>query len=111
MNHVTNYRYDAFNFKYIYVDVYLSERQVVNYNKIQLSDRNGWQMYVSFITSRDLVKLVFMVSIKSDLALLSLVDLGPYYVSADDTSGELECAAMFDVHYADNYNEFEDFSH
>ncbi|XP_032519772.2 uncharacterized protein LOC116771890 [Danaus plexippus] len=59
----------------------------------------------------DLVKLVFMVSIKSDLALLSLVDLGPYYVSADDTSGELECAAMFDVHYADNYNEFEDFSH
>nr|XP_034835636.1 uncharacterized protein LOC117992088 isoform X2 [Maniola hyperantus] len=53
--------------------------------------------------------LAFMLSIKCDLALLELVDLGPVYVSRDSVAGEDECAALFSFDYADHYPEFEDF--
>ncbi|XP_045777422.1 uncharacterized protein LOC123875566 isoform X3 [Maniola jurtina] len=55
------------------------------------------------------LRLAFMVSIKCDLALLELVDLGPVYVSRDSIAGEDECSALFSVDYADHYPEFEDF--
>ncbi|CAH2235300.1 jg5870 [Pararge aegeria aegeria] len=57
----------------------------------------------------DKLRLAFMVSVKSDLALLELVGIGPVYVSRDSTTGEDECAALFSVDYADNYPEYEDF--
>ncbi|XP_052755828.1 uncharacterized protein LOC116413068 [Galleria mellonella] len=55
------------------------------------------------------VKIAFMLSIQVDLALLQLMDLNPTYVSRDPISGEDDCAAMFPVHYGDEYPEFEDF--
>ncbi|XP_034835637.1 thioredoxin domain-containing protein 3 homolog isoform X2 [Maniola hyperantus] len=57
----------------------------------------------------DKLRLAFMLSIKCDLALLELVDLGPVYVSRDSVAGEDECAALFSFDYADHYPEFEDF--
>ncbi|XP_046970414.1 uncharacterized protein LOC124537584 [Vanessa cardui] len=54
-------------------------------------------------------KLAFMVSVKSDLALLELTDLIPFHVSRDPIVGEIECALLFSVDYSDHYNEFEDF--
>ncbi|KAM3959244.1 thioredoxin domain-containing protein 3 homolog [Aphomia sociella] len=57
----------------------------------------------------DDVKIVFMLSIQVDLALLELMDLNPMYVSRDPMFGEEECAIMFPVGYGDAYPEFEDF--
>ncbi|XP_050352240.1 uncharacterized protein LOC126774746 [Nymphalis io] len=47
----------------------------------------------------DNLKLAFMVSVKSDLALLELTDLNPLHVSRDPTVGAVECAALFPVDY------------
>ncbi|XP_045452819.1 uncharacterized protein LOC123661931 [Melitaea cinxia] len=53
--------------------------------------------------------VAFMVSIKSDLALLELTQLSPVHVSRDSVAGEVECAKLFPVDYGDHCNEFEDF--
>ncbi|XP_041984996.1 uncharacterized protein LOC121737389 [Aricia agestis] len=53
----------------------------------------------------------FMVAIKSDLALLALMDLHPFYVSRDPIHGEEDCSVLFDVSYGDHYPEFEDISY
>ncbi|CAH0713108.1 unnamed protein product, partial [Brenthis ino] len=61
------------------------------------------------IHNLDHLKLAFMVSTKSDLALLELTDIGPVHVSRDERIGEVECAMLFSVDYGDNYPEFDDF--
>lgn len=50
-----------------------------------------------------------MVSVKTDLPLLQLMDFNPIHVSRDPEAGEDECAAMFPLGYGDEYDELEDF--
>ncbi|XP_075981452.1 uncharacterized protein LOC142980056 isoform X3 [Anticarsia gemmatalis] len=57
----------------------------------------------------DEIKIVFMLSVVSDIPLLQLTELNPYHVSRDSVIGEEECAAMFPVDYGDDYDQFEDF--
>ncbi|XP_063626395.1 uncharacterized protein LOC134797991 [Cydia splendana] len=56
----------------------------------------------------DSVMIAFMLSIKSDLALLGLMDLTPAHVSRDEHAGEVEATRLFPVYYCDP-REFEDF--
>ncbi|XP_063540474.1 uncharacterized protein LOC134749471 isoform X1 [Cydia strobilella] len=56
----------------------------------------------------DSIMLAFMLSIKSDLALLELMDLTPAHVSRDEHAGEVEATRLFPVYYCDP-REFEDF--
>ncbi|KAH9641499.1 hypothetical protein HF086_017835 [Spodoptera exigua] len=58
----------------------------------------------------DKLRLAFMMSMEVDVPLLHLMDLNPVFVSRDCATGEEECAAMFPVNYADDYDQFEDFN-
>lgn len=60
-------------------------------------------------SSREQLKLAFMLSVEVDVPLLHLMDLNPLHVSRDCAIGEEECAAMFSVDYGDEYDQFEDF--
>ncbi|XP_047997193.1 uncharacterized protein LOC125234827 [Leguminivora glycinivorella] len=56
----------------------------------------------------DSIMIAFMLSLKSDLALLELMDLTPAHVSRDELAGEIEATRLFPVYYCDS-REFEDF--